>query len=201
MSAEWLTAIASIGTFVVIAATAVAALVQLRHMRSSNQIAALNELRETIESEYFRNSAEFVHKTLPGLLNDNLIRHQIAAGTRIPAIKELTPAATLADFFEQCGMFIKHGIIEPKLFCDLWSYNVLISWEAMAPLVINFRTIQNQPGLWENFEYLVSVSRAWHAKYADGSYPARAAREVMPPLWPEVAAAISKRDDAANITG
>ncbi|MBV9736718.1 MAG: hypothetical protein JO177_01005 [Candidatus Eremiobacteraeota bacterium] len=201
MTPEWLAAIASIGTFVVIAATAVAALVQLRHMRSSNQIAALNELRETIESEYFRSSAEFVHKSLPDLLNDNLIRHQIAAGTRIPAIKELTPAATMADFFEQCGMFIKHGIIEPRLFCDLWSYNVLICWEAIAPLVINLRTIHNQPALWENFEYLVTISKAWHDQHPDGNYPTRATREVMPALWPEVTAAVSKRDDAANITG
>jgi hypothetical protein len=53
MSAEWVTAIGTIGTFVVIAASAVAALVQLRHMRGSNQIAALNELRETMESESF----------------------------------------------------------------------------------------------------------------------------------------------------
>jgi hypothetical protein len=54
MSAEWVTAIGTIGTFVVIAASAVAALVQLRHMRGSNQIAALNELRETMESESFQ---------------------------------------------------------------------------------------------------------------------------------------------------
>ena len=191
MTPEWLAAIASIGTFIVIAATAVAALVQLRHMRSSNQIAALNELRETIESEYFRESAEFVHKKLPALLNDPRIRSEIAAGTRVPAIKELTPAATLADFFEQCGMFVKHGIIERKLFCDLWSYNVLIDWIAIAPLVTNLRTMQNLPALWENFEYLASISREWLAKYGNGNYPAGATHEVMPPLWPEVAAAIS----------
>ena len=201
MTAEWLAAIASIGTFIVIAATAIAALIQLRHMRSSNQIAALNELRETIESEYFRDAAEFVHKDLPGLLSDPQVRSEIAAGTRVPAIKELTPAATLADFFEQCGTFVKHGIIEPQLFCDLWSYNVMIDWEAIAPLVTNLRAMQNLPALWENFEYLASISRAYQAKYGDGNYPAGASREVMPPLWPEVAAAISKRNDAENITG
>lgn len=38
MSAEWVTAIATAGTFVVIAASAIAALLQIRHMRSGNAI-------------------------------------------------------------------------------------------------------------------------------------------------------------------
>ena len=47
MSLELANTLATLGTFVVIAATAIAAILQLRHARTSNQIAALNELRET----------------------------------------------------------------------------------------------------------------------------------------------------------
>jgi hypothetical protein len=50
MSLELVNTLATFGAFVVIAATAIAAIVQLRHARSSNHIAALNELRETMES-------------------------------------------------------------------------------------------------------------------------------------------------------
>jgi hypothetical protein len=46
MSLQLVNTLATFGTFVVIAATAIAAIVQLRHARSSNHIAALNELRE-----------------------------------------------------------------------------------------------------------------------------------------------------------
>ena len=70
MSAEWVTAIATLGTFIVIAASAVAALMQLRHMRGSNQIVALTECRETMESETFQNAREFVLMVLPELLKD-----------------------------------------------------------------------------------------------------------------------------------
>jgi hypothetical protein len=48
MSAEWVTAIATSVTALVIASSAAAALFQLRHMRGSNQIVALTELRETL---------------------------------------------------------------------------------------------------------------------------------------------------------
>ncbi|MBV8366944.1 MAG: hypothetical protein JO194_10675, partial [Candidatus Eremiobacteraeota bacterium] len=41
MNLELLNVFATLGTFVVISATAIAALVQLRHARSSNQIAAM----------------------------------------------------------------------------------------------------------------------------------------------------------------
>lgn len=54
MTAEWVTAFAKAGTFLVIAASTIAALLRLRHMRSVNQIAAYNECRETMESADFR---------------------------------------------------------------------------------------------------------------------------------------------------
>lgn len=48
MSAEWVTAIATAGTFVVIAASAAAALVELRHLRGSNQIAARKDIGSSL---------------------------------------------------------------------------------------------------------------------------------------------------------
>ena len=60
MTPEWLTAIATAGTFIVIAASAVAAIFQLRHMRGSNQITALTECRETMESREFQDARQFI---------------------------------------------------------------------------------------------------------------------------------------------
>jgi hypothetical protein len=60
MSLELVNTFATLGTFSVIAATAIAAIVQLRHMRGSNQIVALNELRETTETAEFRAAQLFV---------------------------------------------------------------------------------------------------------------------------------------------
>ncbi len=60
MSLELANTLATFGRFLVIAATAIAAIVQLRHARSSNHIAALNELRETMESADFQAALRFV---------------------------------------------------------------------------------------------------------------------------------------------
>jgi hypothetical protein len=50
MSLELFNSLATFGTFLVIAGTAIAAIVQLRHARSGNQIEALAELREGTET-------------------------------------------------------------------------------------------------------------------------------------------------------
>ena len=60
MSLELVNTFVTLGTFVVIAATAIAAIVQLRHARSSNHIVALNELRETTETPDFQAALYFV---------------------------------------------------------------------------------------------------------------------------------------------
>lgn len=46
MSLEVLNTLATSGTFFLIAATAIAAMIQLRHTRGSNQMAAFNEFQE-----------------------------------------------------------------------------------------------------------------------------------------------------------
>ena len=50
MSLQLVNTLATFGTFLVIAGTAIAALVQLRHARGSNQIAALTSYATAIQS-------------------------------------------------------------------------------------------------------------------------------------------------------
>ena len=76
MSLELVNTLATFGTFFVIAATAIAAIVQLRHARSSNQIAALNELRETMETPEFQAARHFLVTELPVKVQDPAFRYQ-----------------------------------------------------------------------------------------------------------------------------
>jgi len=53
MSQEILSTAAAIGTFVVIAATAIAAVVQLRHLRAQNQLTGLLTVLARVEDPQF----------------------------------------------------------------------------------------------------------------------------------------------------
>ena len=76
MSLELVNTLATLGTFLVIVATAIAAIVQLRHARSSNQIAALNELRELQETAEFRAAQTFISTKLSSMVQDPAFRYQ-----------------------------------------------------------------------------------------------------------------------------
>jgi hypothetical protein len=167
MSAEWVTAIATAGTFVVIAASAIAALIQLRHMRGSNQIVALTECRETLESPEFREAQRFVSYELPQRLKDP---QECRKAAQIPFRGEYEAIGTVANFFESMGLFVKSGIIDKRIACDFWSYVVTRNWEALSPITSYVRHELDQPALWENFEYMAALSERYQREHPT-SYP------------------------------
>jgi len=167
MSAEWVTAVASAGTFVVIAASAIAALIQLRHSRGSNQIIALNECRETLESTEFRDAQRFVSYELPKRLRDPAECKKVA---QLPFVGEYEAIATVANFFESMGLFVKSRIIDRHIACDFWSYIVLRNWNALLPVTTYVRQALHTEALWENFEYMAMLSKRYSEKHAS-DYP------------------------------
>lgn len=167
MSAEWVTAIATAGTFVVIAASALAALIQLRHMRGSNQIVALTECRETLESPGFREAQRFVSYELSRRLADPEECRKVA---ELPFTGEYEAISTVANFFESMGVFVKHGIIDRRIACDVWCGVVLRNWQALLPVTTYARRAINSDALWENFEYLAMLCERFVREHP-ASYP------------------------------
>lgn len=168
MSAEWVTAIGTVGTFAVITASAVAALIQLRHMRGSNQIVALTECRETMESPEFRDAQNFVSFVLPTRLKDPAERHKVRV---LPFAGEYQAIGTVANFFESMGGFVKSGIIDRRIACDSWAYVVLRNWNALLPVTTFVRESIKTKAIWENFEYMAVLAKQFSDKYPNGSYP------------------------------
>jgi hypothetical protein len=182
MSPEWLTAIGTIGTFIVIAASAIAALVQIRHLRASNQLVALNEVRETVESASFQETILFVRE-LPSRLSDPEVRRALSQ-RQFPA--EYQRLRTLANFFEHVGTLVKKGIIDRDIAADLWGGVIVGNWNALSPIITNRRIIADQPALWENFEYLAVVCDDFRKTHPAGSFPKGARRMAPSERWPEV---------------
>jgi len=188
MSLEaWSTA-ASIGTFVVIAATAVAALAQLRHMRSSNQIAALIAMQQTLESERFTGHRRFVVEEIPKLIADPVGRSKLAADV-LPA--DVEAVREVGNFFELMGSFVKLGIIDRALVLDLWDGVVFKTWKRLEPVVMIRRTV-SYPGTWVNFEYLAVICEESASKQPGGKYPRGMRRMAIDERSSAAAAALTQ---------
>ncbi|HZY96452.1 MAG TPA: hypothetical protein VFE35_05070 [Candidatus Cybelea sp.] len=186
MSLELVNTLATFGTFFVIAATAIAALVQLRHSRSSNQIVVLNEIRETMDSPEFQAARHFVETELPTKLQDPAFRLQFAE-RRLRRTRETQPLFekinVIGNFWENVGVFVKAGLLDRDLALDLWSGVSIGTWNRFAPLTAVAR--RTNFALWENFEYLTMLSQDFQAAHANGTYPVGARRLELKDEWLE----------------
>jgi len=168
MSPEWVTAIATAGTFIVIAASAIAALMQLRHMRTGNQISAYNECRETMEGAEFREALAFIRNEIQERLADP---ETVAAIVNSALRNEYSGIRLVANLFESMGLFVRTGMMDEHIACELWSGIVLSTWNSLRLLTAELRK-RYGGGVWKNFEYMAALSEDFLARYPDGSaYP------------------------------
>jgi Domain of unknown function (DUF4760) len=184
MSLELVNTLATFGTFVVIAATAIAAIVQLRHARSSNHIAALNELRETMETPEFQTADHFVQTQLATKLQDPAFRYQIAVSSaRTDEMRPLfAMIRAIGNFYEGIGVLVKTGLVDRELVFQIYTDQVLGAWNGLEPIAaIARRRVGN--AAWENFEYLTVLAQDWAAAHPKGTYPAGVRRIEVKDEW------------------
>jgi hypothetical protein len=186
VSLELANTLATFGTFAVIAATAIAAVVQLRHARSSNQITALNELRETTESPGFLDAVDFVQGELSTKLQDPAFRYQIAIrSARTDETRALLAKInTIGNFYESMGVFLETRLVDREPVLQLWDGVVILTWGHLAPYAAILRRSAGN-ALWEKFEYLTVLAQDWIAARPKGTYPAGVRRIEIKDEWLE----------------
>ncbi|MBV8222011.1 MAG: hypothetical protein JO293_01505 [Candidatus Eremiobacteraeota bacterium] len=177
MSLELWSTIAAVGTFVVITATAIAAVIQLRHMRSSNQITILNDFRIATEDPEFRAAMQFIF-TLPHKLDDAGFRAMLESD---PVPVELYPINRVGRLYELFGFYVNRGILDADMVCDLWAPVVLGAWERMADAIVVMRRTRG-PELLENFEYLALLS-VRYLERSQSVYPKNLPRIAPADRW------------------
>jgi len=179
MSAEYLTAIASIATAAIIGATAIAALLQLRHMRSANSISAMLALRAMLDDKRHTRAHDLVlggavEKALaePGCRRYLRAIHgglEVADEDRHYAdlVSEFTMVASV---FESIGSMVKHGTVGKLEFLDIYCYTVDTSWRRLEPFIAYVRACAHNSAIGKNFEYLTVLSRDW-IENGEPTYP------------------------------
>ncbi len=167
MNLEIWSILVSAGTFVVIAATAIAALVQLRHMRAGNRLTGLLDVLSRVESPMFNVYTDKAKHMLEQSLSSQVYREAIESGD-FP--REDNAWLNLANSYEWVGSLVKHGLIPEEPFMDVYSSRLIRAWSIVEPVI----AIARRPGdqsLWENFEFLVVRAHDWERSFPNGAYP------------------------------
>ena len=183
MTLELWNTVASTGTVVVITATAIAALIQMRHARASNQIAALAELGKAHDSPEFTAAYLFASTGLATKLKDPEFRYQVFEPKARTSENQTLMAqlALIGNHFETLGTLAMTGLIDRKVALMLWDGPALAAWDLLGPfLAIERRRVAD---LWLHFEYFVVMAQDWREKHPDGVYPPKLRHIVVDDPW------------------
>jgi hypothetical protein len=191
MSLELINAAAGLLTVTIVAVTALAALIQLRHLRTGNQINAVLSIGEKFNSREFTDALASVNHGLDAALADPEFRaYEIAVSRRLPPPKvdsrygDLHHACVLVgNTFELLGLLVKNRIIEKEIFIDQYCGIVLGAWKLLANRTALDRDV-GDPSTLEYFEYLAVLSEDRLASHPT-SYPKGVRRYALHNPWPQ----------------
>lgn len=184
MTFELWNSLATTGTFLVIAATAIAALVQLRHARNGNQISAMDSLREETMQPGFADAQQFVLTGLPKMLQDPAFRHQLIhrEARTSENQKIITKVFMVGNFYAYIGQLVKRRLINPDIALDLWGTSIGVTWRCLLPVTAIVR--RDNPLTWESFEYVAVLSDDFAKAHRD-VYPRGVRRFDVKDDWLE----------------
>ena len=191
MSIEWVSTIGSLLTVLIVGATAIAALVQLRHMRAGNQINAILTIGEKFMEPRYEDARALVTRGLEQALQDPRFRaHVIARSRRDPLpdisaeqLAMLRAVNLVGNMFEEIGNLVKNGIVDEYLLLDEYVTQVLGMWNRLEPYTALTRDVTGDMGLWDNFEYLTVRAQVFIAAHPT-TYPKGVPRIPLTNPWP-----------------
>jgi hypothetical protein len=170
MNWEAISAISAFVTMIVIAATAIAAVFQLRHMRAGNAIAGFIGMMDKWSSPEARHIQNYVFN---GELDRKLADAEYREGLTAFLIDRLAhPEVEYLDFWESIGMLIKLGYFAEDAFMESGGPNCLRAWRKLEPVIAIIRRSRG-PQAYDNFEYLASRVMIWDSTHPDGVFPKR----------------------------
>lgn len=172
MNWEAFAAVSTAFTGLVILATAIAALRevriaaeqsratrdQLEHLRKATAFEGALAVFAELDTPFQIDARRFVQFELAHRMKDEHFRHEVAliAGADELEHKELT----VLRCFERVGAYVRKGWVDPDVVYMVASGRVIITWRAMEEVVAIHRSVAG-PRFWENYEQLYRDCKAW----------------------------------------
>jgi hypothetical protein len=178
--AQVATAVAQVGTFVVVGGSVIAALVQLRHMRSGNQLQALLSLERDFRGPQLQAALTYVQEHLPQRLEDPAYRRDLDQLGFIDP--EVHPEMVACNWLNEMGTLVKRDLVSEGTFMDLFGRLIVHCWKHLSPAIAIMRRKRGQ-AQYHDFEYLAVRAEAWLQRNPQGTAPRPFARAEVADPW------------------
>jgi hypothetical protein len=178
--AQVATAVAQVGTFVVVGGSVIAALVQLRHMRGGNQLQALLSLERDFRGPQLQAALTYVQEHLPQRLEDPAYRRDLDQLGFIDP--EVHPEMVACNWLNEMGTLVKRNLVSEGTFMDLFGRLIVHCWKHLSPAIAIMRRKRGQ-AQYHDFEYLAVRAAAWLQRNPQGTAPRPFARAEVADPW------------------
>ncbi|HEV3155103.1 MAG TPA: hypothetical protein VGZ02_14940 [Candidatus Baltobacteraceae bacterium] len=182
MSAEVISAWAALGTLVVIGASAVAALIQLRHMRAGNQLEALLSLERDFGSPALQSALLYIQDALPARMEDPAYRAELEKIGYIDSAAH--PELLVCNWCNEIGTLVKHRLVSQDAFMDLFARLIVYCWKKLSPAIAVMRRSRGD-FQYHDFELLTVQAEDWLSRNPHGMIPRTARRIALEDPWRE----------------
>jgi hypothetical protein len=169
-----------VATFLVIAASAAVALVQLRHLRASNQLRALLAIQGVFGEARLQEALRFVQTELPELLRDRKYRDELSTRGFVDLARH--PELRACNFFDGLGAMLKCELVDENGFLEMFARLAIWYWDRLLPVVALMRRNRSATE-YHNFEYLAIRAAAWAKQHPAGAFPKGLARLAVADPW------------------
>jgi hypothetical protein len=151
MTVDALNAITAVGTLVLLAATASAGFLQLRHLRAGNDLAAAQAIERDFRSPEIQAAFSYVQGELAARMADPVYRAELAAPGYIDP--RTHPEMLLCNWLNRTGTLIRAGLLKERLFLDAFGPLVIYYWALLVPVIAVLRRTRGADQ-YRGFEFL-----------------------------------------------
>jgi hypothetical protein len=176
---ETLNAIANVATLLLLTATAIAGIRQLRHLDAGNQLAATSAIEQDFRAADVQAALRYVQEQLATRMADSGYRRTLAAAGYIDPVEH--PEMILCNWFNRVGALLYRGLVAEEPILELFGRLIVYYWELLKPTIAVLRRTRG-PAQYAAFEYLADRAGAWVADRSrrDGRRPTRV---PLPDPW------------------
>ncbi len=180
MTPEHWNVVISVATLAVLLAAAIAALVQLGHIRASNELNTFSEAFELWYSAPVQLGLAFINRELSAKMQEPEFRRELE--TAGPVDRSRHPELHVIDFIDNFAIYIVVGKMREDMIMHAAAQLIEHFWRILGPTIAIMRRKRGQQ-LYVSFEYLAYRASLWNARYPNGYTPQGFTRLPNPDVW------------------
>ena len=125
------------------------------HLRRATQLDGTMKVFAMLTTPEQREARRFIVEDLSDRCRDDAVYREELFNLRgdMRAHRELAVMSLL----EMIGIYVKHGLLDPKIVFDYWIPSNNDAWSIAESLGIVAAHRRIDPAMWENFEYLIGL--------------------------------------------